>query len=72
MITKIELNLHLNEEHLATLRNHYEVCNKTSGIYESFEDFLYECMDFRALHHILNSAEMLADWSRHFEHQEQT
>ena len=70
-IQKIELEIHLEEEHLAKLKKAYEVCNY-SGIYENFEEFLHECMDFRALHHLLDSANRLEEWSRQFEHCEQT
>jgi len=71
MSTIINVELHLSAEHQKKLEEYYKIAN-VNEFYDNFQEFLNECMNFRALHHILDSAERLAEWSKHFEHLEQT
>ena len=59
-----EIELVVNEGNFERLSELYLACSK-HGLYENFNEFLEDSINFRLLHHIIENAELCKDFVRH-------
>lgn len=57
---KFNIELELTDNDMKKLRKMYNIANR-DGLYETFDFFVEECINFRLLRHTVDSAEIMRD-----------